>query len=115
MSWYRYILYFIIGGLITTAIVGFEESGLTLVSRIVAIAPVFTWLAYLIIGNSGGTAQEIANHAKFVLIGTLVSWIPYMISIIYFTPKLGINKAVLISLLIFLIIAAAFSYIYFKI
>jgi len=110
----KYLLYFITGGVITTIIVGFEESGLTMISRIAALFPVFTWIAYLFIGNSG-TAQQISEHAKFVLIGTILSWIPYMLAIIILTPKIGVNKSILIGIGIFLIISIIYTYFYFKI
>jgi uncharacterized membrane protein (GlpM family) len=110
----RYAIYFVTGGLITTAIVGFEESGFTLISRIAALFPVFTWLAYLFIGASG-TAQQVSAHAKFVLIGTIFSWIPYMLTIIYLSPKIGVNKAVLISIAVFLVVSSIFTYIYLRI
>ena len=111
MAWTRYLLYFITGGLITTAIIALEESGMTLLSRLAALFPVFTWVAYFFIGQFG-TAQQVADHAKFVLIGTIVSWIPYMLSIIYFAPKLGVYKAVAIAISVFVFVALTFSYIY---
>ncbi|VVB79624.1 Uncharacterised protein [uncultured archaeon] len=113
MAWTKYLLYFLTGGLITTAIVALEESGMPLISRLAALFPVFTWIAYLFIGEFG-TAQQVVSHAKFVLIGTIVSWIPYMLSIIYFAPKIGVYKAIAVSILIFVIIALVFSYIYLK-
>lgn len=114
MGWEKYLFYFLTGGLITTAIIVLEESGMPLLSRLAALFPVFTWMAYLFLGQSG-TGQQIADHAKFVLIGTIVSWIPYMLSIIYFSPRIGVYKAIGISVGIFLITATLFSYFYLKI
>lgn len=105
------VLYFFIGGSVTTLIVALEESGLPWLSYIATLFPVFTWISYLFIGtNSNGTA--VVSNAKFVLIGTVVAWIPYMLSIIYFTPKLGVTKAILISIGVFLAIASAYVLIY---
>jgi uncharacterized membrane protein (GlpM family) len=109
----KYLLYFVTGGIVTTAIIALEESGTPLLSRLAALFPVFTWLAYLFIGQFG-TAQQVADHAKFVLVGTIVSWIPYMLAIIYFAPRIGVYKAIAVSILIFVIVALIFSYIYFK-
>ena len=113
MDWSKYPFYFIAGGIVTTAIVALEESGMPLLSRFAALFPVFTWLAYLFIGSSG-TAEQVASHATFVLIGTIVSWIPYMLCIIYFAPKFGVVKAVLIGIAVFVVIALTFSYFYLK-
>ncbi len=114
MVWTKYLLYFAAGGLITTAIVTLEESGMPLLSRLAALFPVFTWISYLFLGQEE-SAQQIASHAKFVLTGTIVSWIPYMLAIIYFAPRIGVYKAVIAAIAIFLVVALIFSYLYFKI
>ena len=113
MDWTKYLLYFLTGGIISTVIVTLEESGMPLLSRLAALFPVFTWVAYLFIGQFG-TGQQVADHAKFVLVGTIVSWIPYMFSIIYFAPRIGVYKALVISLLLFVVVALIFSYFYLK-
>jgi uncharacterized membrane protein (GlpM family) len=113
MAWEKYLLYFLTGGIITTAIVALEESGMPLLSRLAALFPVFTLVSYFFLGQIG-TAQQVADHAKFVLTGTIVSWVPYMLSIIYFAPKIGVYKAITISMLIFIIAALVFSYFYIK-
>lgn len=112
MAWTKYLLYFVTGGLITTAIVSLEESGMPLLSRLAALFPVFTWIAYLFLGQSI-SGQQIASHAEFVLLGTMVAWIPYMLSIIYFSPRIGVYKALGIAITIFIIMALLFSYFYF--
>ncbi len=111
----RYGIYFIIGGLLTTTIVGLEEFGSTVWSRLAALFPVFTWLAYLIIGSYGGTGQQVAAHAKFVLIGTIFCWIPYMFTIIYLSPKIGVQKGVLSAVGVFIVLAVIFTYVYYHI
>lgn len=113
MSLLKYFIYFITGGTITTAIIALEETGMPLLSRLAALFPIFTWLSYLFIANSN-PSEQVVSHAKFVLIGTIISWIPYMLSIIYFTPKFGVNKAIIISMILFTIIALIYSFIYLK-
>ncbi len=113
MDFVKYLIYFITRGIVTTTIVFFEQSGMTLISRLAALFPVFTWLAYLFIG-SFGAPQQVSEHAKFVLIGTIISWVPYMLAIIYLSPKFGVHKAILIAISIFIIIALVYSYIYLK-
>ena len=88
-------------------IVGLEESGYPTWSGIATLMPVFTLVAYLFIGESkGGVA--VSSHARFVLIGTLVSWVPYMIAIIILAPKVGAYKSIAVGILIFFVCAAAF-------
>ncbi len=101
------IIYFITGGLFTTLIVFLEESGSRLLSGLMALIPVFTLVSYLFIGHSQG-GFAVSQHAKFVLWGTIVSWIPYMITVIYLAPRIGPNKAIIAGLLVFFVLAIAF-------
>jgi len=101
------ILYFLTGGLFTAIIVGLEENGQRTLSGLATLVPVFTLVAYLFIGQTAG-ANAVSEHAKWVLAGTLVSWVPYMLAIVYLAPKLGAHKAILASLAVFFILALAY-------
>ena len=107
MNLYSLIIYFITGGLFTAVIVALEESGHRTLSGLATLVPVFTLVAYLFIGQTaGGTA--VSQHAKWVLVGTLVSWVPYMLAIAYLAPKIGSHKAILAGLAIFLVLALVY-------
>jgi len=108
----NYLFYFMAGGAVVTAVVALEESGLTMLSRLAALFPIITWLSYLFIGQFAAP-QQVADHATFVLFGTLVSWVPYMATIIYFSPRVGVLKAVALALAVFVVIAAIFTRFYF--
>lgn len=101
------IVYFITGGSFTTIIVALEESGQRTLSGLATLIPVFTLVAYLFIGQTAG-ANAVSQHAKWVLAGTLVSWVPYMLAIVYLAPKIGAHKAIVASLGIFFILALAY-------
>jgi uncharacterized membrane protein (GlpM family) len=101
------ILYFITGGLFTTLIVILEQSGFRLLSGLTALIPVFTLVSYIFIGQSQG-GLAVSQHSQFVLWGTIVSWIPYMIAIAYLAPKIGANKAIIIGMIIFFVLATVF-------
>ena len=101
------IIYFITGGLFTTLIVILEQSGFRLLSGLMALIPVFTLVSYIFIGSSEGGAA-VSQHAWFVLWGTIVSWIPYMIVVAYLSPKIGPIKAIISGLAIFFIFALIF-------
>src|SRR5512135_2405504 len=94
------VTYFVTGGLFTTLIVALEESGHRTLSGLATLIPVFTLVAYAFIGESrGGVA--VSQHAKWVLAGTLVSWVPYMLAIAWLAPRLGSQKAILAGLAVF--------------
>ncbi len=113
-SW-EYVFYFVVGGSVTLAVVLFEEYGSFTLSRLAALFPIVTWLSYLFIANSFGTAHQVASHAEFVLTGTIFSWIPYMGTIIYLSPKIGVTKAVMSAIGVFFITALIFTYVYYHI
>lgn len=104
---YEYIFTFFVGGIVTTAITYFEIAGFPLMSRLAALFPVFTWLSYLFIGKLSGS-QAVSDHARFVLLGTLCAWIPYMLVIYYFAPKIGSTHAILLGIGVFLCLALLF-------
>ena len=102
-----YIFAFFIGGAITMAVIYFETSGLPTLSRLAALFPIFTWLSYLFIGKLSG-AEAVSRHALFVLLGTIIAWLPYMFIIYYFAPKIGTTKSIVLGIVIFLILAVLF-------
>lgn len=101
------LIYFITGGLFTTLIVVLEEHGFRLLSGLMALIPVFTLVSYIFIGQSQG-GSAVSQHAKFVLWGTVISWIPYMITVIYLAPKIGPTKAIIAGMAVFFILATVF-------
>ena len=102
------IIYFITGGVFTTLIVILEQSGFRLLSGLAALIPVFTLVSYIFIGQAQG-GLAVSGHAKFVLWGTIISWIPYMIAVVYLAPRVGSTKAIVVSIIIFFILATVFS------
>lgn len=101
------VIYFISGGVFTALIVALEESGKRTLSGLATLIPVFTLVAYFFIGQSAGGAA-VGQHAKWVLVGTLVSWVPYMLAIAYLAPKLGSDKAILVGIAIFFVLALSY-------
>lgn len=101
------IIYFLTGGIVTTAIVLLEGSNQRLLSGLATLMPVFTLVAYIFIGQSHG-GQTVSQHAWLVLWGTVVSWIPYMITVAVLAPKIGSNKAILIGLAVFFVLAISY-------
>ncbi len=101
------IIYFITGGVVTTLIVLLEESGLRLWSGFATLMPVFTLVAYLFIGQSSG-GMAVSKHSMFVLVGTLVSWVPYMLTVAWLSPHMPVNKAIGLGLLVFAVLAVIY-------
>lgn len=104
---FNILIYFLTGGVVTTAIVLLEESGFRILSGLATLMPVFTLIAYLFIGQTSG-GVELSNHAKLVLVGTLVAWVPYMLVVIWLAPHWSTYKAVGAGLAVFFILALIF-------
>jgi uncharacterized membrane protein (GlpM family) len=104
------IIYFLTGGIVTVLIVLLEKSGYRLLSGLATLMPVFTLVSYIFIGEAqGGVA--VSKHSQFVLIGTLVTWVPYMLVIGFLAPKMGAYKAIAIGMGVFAVLALIFVYI----
>jgi len=107
MSIKHFLMSFVTGGSITALIVILEESGHRTLSGVAALVPVFTLISYIFIGQSEG-GLAVSQHSKFVLIGTLVTWVPYMALVTWLAPQLGPNKAIAVGLGAFLVLALGF-------
>ena len=108
MDFKSLIFSFLVGGTITTLIVGLEASHMRMWSGIAALAPVFTMVSYFFIGASQNS-MAVSQHSKFVLVGTLVSWVPYMLVIAVTAPKLGSNRAIALGIVTFSVLAAVYA------
>jgi len=102
------IIYFLTGGIFTTLIVILEGANQRVLSGLATLVPVFTLVAYIFIGQSPGGGVAVGKHSWFVLVGTLVSWVPYMIAVALLSPKLGANKAIIIGLGVFFVLALSY-------
>ena len=103
----NYFIYFLTGGIFTALIVALEENGQRLLSGFATLVPVFTLVAYIFIGESKGGAA-VGQHAWFVLLGTIVSWVPYMIFVALLAPKVGPRYAIAIGLMAFFVFAGIY-------
>ena len=104
------IIYFLTGGLFTVLIVWLEQSGYRLLSGLATLMPVFTLVSYIFIGEAQG-GEAVSKHSMFVLIGTLVSWVPYMLVISYLAPKIGPYKAIASGMGVFFLLAGIFVFV----
>ena len=76
-------------------------------ASLATLMPVFTLIAYLFIGETSG-GKHLRDHASLVLVGTLVSWVPYMVTIIVMAPHYSAYKSIGAGMLVFFVCATAF-------
>jgi uncharacterized membrane protein (GlpM family) len=104
----RYVLYFLVGGFVVTAISVLAERGYPLLAGIVAIFPGITLVSFYFIGKYAGDAA-VALTAKSCLLSIPV-WIPYALTIVWLSPRIGTNKALIIGTFIFTLLAFVLVY-----
>ncbi len=102
-----YFVYFLTGGVFTALIVALEENGSRMLSGFATLIPVFTLVAYFFIGESRGGAA-VGQHAWFVLVGTIISWVPYMVLVAFLAPRIGPKPAIGAGLAGFFLLAGAY-------
>lgn len=101
------IFVFIVGGLTSVLVTYAETSGYHFLSEFAALFPTITIVSYLFLGQLVNDAA-VSRHASFVLMGTLIAWVPYMLIIWYFAPKCGTTKALILGLSIFTLLSFLF-------
>ncbi|MDE1919771.1 MAG: hypothetical protein KGH56_03745 [Patescibacteria group bacterium] len=109
----EYIIAFFAGGLATVMVTAFELSGFPILSRLAALFPIVTWVSYLFIGYLD-SAETVSKSAHFVMLGTLVAWMPYIFIIYYFSPRIGVGRSIAFAIAVFLFLAFIFSAVYNK-
>ena len=109
----EYFLAFFAGGAITMAVTALELSGFPTLSGVAALFPVVTWLSYLFIGQVSG-ATAVSRHAHFVMLGTIIAWMPYMFIIYYFAPRIGVTRSIMFGVVVFIVLAFIFAAVYNK-
>ncbi len=63
------------------------------------------------IGRAAG-ANAVAVSARSAILSTFLVWIPYIATISYFAPRIGVNRSLAAALGVFLILAIAWVYLY---
>jgi len=106
-----YILIFMAGGFMTLLVTIAEASGHHYISEIAALFPTITFISYIFLGTLTDNLS-VSRHAQFVLLGTLIAWVPYMITIWLFAPKIGTEKALCLGLVVFTILSFIFTKIF---
>jgi len=107
MGFKNIVIYFLVGGTVTALIVALEESNFRILSGIAALFPVFTVIPYLFLGDSL-SGKAVGDHATMILVGSIISWLPHMLTLIFLAPQIGNHKAIGVALIVFFVFAISF-------
>lgn len=105
----EYLLYFLVGGSIVSLVVYLAKQGYPFLSGIALVFPSVTMLSFYFIGRAAGNTA-VVESARSALLATFIVWVPYVLAIIYLTPRHGVTTALTVGILVFMALALIWIY-----
>lgn len=99
----KYILYFLIGGSVITAVTYFASHARTMVAAFFANLPVLTLITFLTIYYEAGQ-KAVVPYAHGLII-MLFPWLTYIGAVIFLTPRIGVIPSLLLGISLYLLLA----------
>ncbi len=99
----KYLLYFFVGGIITSTVTYFANNSRSLLAAFIGTLPVLTLSTFVLIYHNAGQAAVIA-YAKGLVI-MIVPWMVFILSVILLAPRLNFTFSVLTGLCLQIILA----------
>ena len=106
----RYLAYFLMGGLTVTLVVLLAEMSHPFLSGMAIVFPAVTVISFYFIGRAAGP-EAVTVTARSALYTSAVVWVPYILTVIYFAPRVGVNRAILMGIGVFLAVGSLWVYI----
>jgi uncharacterized membrane protein (GlpM family) len=100
----RLVIYFLLGGTVTTLTAYFASQGRGMLSAFITTLPLLTILSFLLIYAEGGS-KTVEEYAKSLLIFT-PPWLCYVTIVFLGVNRIGIAKSLGMGVLIFVILSA---------
>jgi len=94
-------LYFLLGGTLVTLVSYFGAQGRGILAAFIALLPTITVITLCTIYLGSGV-DAATSYFKGLLILIPVSWLPYVIAVIYLLPRLGLVPALSIGISLYL-------------
>ena len=111
----KYFLYFLFGGIITSAVTYLANNAKGLFAAFVGTLPIITISTFLLIYFNTGQDAVLA-YAKGLVI-MILPWMVFILSVIFLAPKINFLPSLIIGLCFQIVIALLilrFDKIYFK-
>lgn len=104
----KYLIYFLLGGAITSAVTYLANNSRGLFAAFIGTLPIISIITFVIIYFNTGQ-HAVLSFARGLIV-MIFPWMAFILSIIYFTPKLNFTYALLIGLSLQLILAFLIMY-----
>ena len=99
----KYIVYFIIGGIIMSLVTYLANSSQELFAAFIGTLPVITISTFLMIYINTGQ-EAVITYAKGLLI-MMVPWVVFIVTVIILAPRIRLFYSVLLGLLLQVLLA----------
>jgi hypothetical protein len=100
---FKYFLYFLFGGIITSAVTYFANTSRGLFAAFIGTLPAITISTFLLIYVHSGQAA-VLSYARGLII-MIIPWIVFILSVIFLAPKLNFIVSLVVGLLLQIAIA----------
>lgn len=99
----KYLLYFLVGGVVTSAVTYLANGSRGLLAAFVGTLPVITVSTFLLIYFNSGQGA-VLSYAKGLII-MIFPWMVFILSVIFLTPKINLFYSLLIGICLQVLIA----------
>jgi len=99
----RLVIYFLLGGTVTTLTAYFASQGRGMLSAFITTLPLLTIFGFLLIYAEGGS-RTVEEYAKSLLIFT-PPWLCYVSIVLLGVNRIGIVKSLILGVLFFVVLS----------
>jgi len=99
----KYLLYFLIGGLVVSIVTYFASHAKGLLAAFLANLPVITMITFLTIYFESGQ-KSVISYAQGLII-MLFPWLAYIFTVIFLTKRLGLIPSLIIGISLYILCA----------
>ena len=100
---FKYFLYFLFGGIITSAVTYFANTSRGLFAAFIGTLPAITISTFLLIYFNAGQPAVLAYAKSLVIM--IIPWMVFILSVILLAPKVNFILSLIIGLLLQVVIA----------
>src|SRR5208283_3487812 len=99
----KYVLYFLIGGMVISVVTYFASHARPLLAAFLANMPVITLVTFLTIYHEAGQ-KVIVPYAKGLVL-MILPWFTYIFAVIFLTPRLGFIPSITTGFTLYVVFA----------
>ncbi len=99
----KYLLYFFVGGIITSAVTYFANNSKSLLAAFIGTLPILTLSTFVLIYFNAGQAAVI-GYAKGLII-MIVPWMLFILTVIFLAPRMNFILSLVLGLCLQIVLA----------